>query len=83
MDPTTVAQLADRVQQLDGTGEVLSLSWHAGDMPEERIWLLDLHGAVIAELRRRGVNPQGTVVRDEPGVEHYAIHLAPPRDEPV
>jgi hypothetical protein len=74
-NPNAVAEHADLVEQLDGTGQVFSLTWHAGDTPEQRVWLIDHHAAVQAELRRRGHEVQATVVRDEEDTEHYAIRI--------
>lgn len=76
-NPTSVAENADLVERLDGTGEVFSLTWRAGDAPEERTWLIDHHGAILQVLRRRGRIPQATVVRDEQDTEHYAVRIAP------
>ncbi|MBV8735356.1 MAG: hypothetical protein JO120_11280, partial [Solirubrobacterales bacterium] len=61
-NPETVVEHAHLVEQLAGTGQVFSLTWHAGDTAEERAWLIDHHAAIIAELQRRGRIPQGTVV---------------------
>jgi hypothetical protein len=80
-NPKTVAEHADLVEQLDGTGQVFALTWHAGHTADQRAWLIDHHGAIIEELRRRGDKPQGTVVRDEPDTEHYAIRIAPTDDD--
>lgn len=77
MSAELVREHADLVEQLDGTGNVFSLTWHAGDKPEHRAWLIDHHAAVQTELRRRGHTAQATVVRDEHDTEHYAIRLAP------
>jgi hypothetical protein len=49
----------------------------AGDTAEQRMWLIDHHAAVQADLRRREHTVQATVVRDEADAEHYAIR--PPR----
>ena len=72
-NPATVAEHADLVEELHGTGEVFALTWHAGDAPKQRAWLLDHHGAIVNELRRRGRIPHATVVRDEHDTERYAI----------
>ncbi len=80
-NPKTVNEHADFVEQLDGTGQVFSLTWHAGDSGEQRAWLIDHHGAVQAELNRRGHDVQATVVRDELDTEHYAIRIAPTDDD--
>jgi hypothetical protein len=79
--PNTVAEHADLVEQLHGTGQVFALTWHAGFTAEQRTWLIDHHGAIIEELRRRGHSPRGTVVRDEEDTEHYAIRIAPTDDD--
>jgi hypothetical protein len=76
-NPETVAEHADLVEQLNGTGQVYSVTWHAGDTAEQRAWLIDHHAAVQAELKRRGHVVQATVGRDEQDTEHYAIRLAP------
>jgi len=72
----TVVEHADLVEQLDGTGQVFALSWHAGDTAEQRTWLIDHHQAVQDELRRRGHDVQGGVLRDEEDAEHYAIRIS-------
>lgn len=52
-------QNADLVEQLDGTAQVFSLTWHAGDTAEQRTGLIDHHTAVQAELKRRGAQRAG------------------------
>ena len=69
MSADLVREHADLVEQLNGTGRVYSVTWRAGDTPERRAWLIDHHAAVIEELRRRGRDPRGTVLRDEVDVE--------------
>ena len=78
-----VTENADLVEQLRGTGKLWSVTWHAGDAPQERIALLDHHGAVLNELRRRGHHARATVVRDEPNIEHFAIVLEDPDETAV
>jgi hypothetical protein len=72
-----ISEHADMVERLDGSGQGFSLTWHAGDTREQRTGLIDYHGAVIEELRRRGRTAQGAVVRDEEDTEHYAIRVVP------
>jgi hypothetical protein len=76
MSAELVSEHADLVERLRGSGQVYSISWHAGDTPEQRTQLIGHHGKVLEELRLRGRHPQGTVVRDEQDTEHYAIRLA-------
>jgi len=76
-NPELVQELADQVEQMP-VGEVFSLTWRAGDTPEQRRLVLDHHAAILEELRRRGHDPRATVVRDEVDVEHYVVALPPP-----
>jgi hypothetical protein len=77
MPSQSVLDHADLVEQLHGTDRRFSLTWRAGDTPDQRRRLIDHHSAVVAELRRRRRIVHATVVRDEPDTEHYAIVIAP------
>lgn len=77
MSANVINQHADQVEELHGTGQIYSLTWHAGDTPQQRAWLINHHGAVQTELRRRGHIVHAKVVRDEADTEHYAVRLAP------
>lgn len=70
-----VNDLADQVVELRDSGQVFSLTVEDGDTPERRQAVIDCHGAVLDELRRRGYQVRATVTRDEPGREHIAIAI--------
>jgi hypothetical protein len=59
-----VAEMADQVEELIGSGRVWTLRVEDGHTPEQRALLIDTHGKVLDELRRRGHHDiRGTVTR--------------------
>lgn len=72
-----VIQHADQVEAMAGTGAIFALRLEACE-PEQRIWLLEHHGRVIRELRRRGHNVRANVIVDENDHENATIRVVNP-----
>ena len=88
-----IDELADQVEHLIGSGRVLTLRIEPGDTFEQRQAVIDAHGEVLDELRRRGYyDVRATITRigegelDPDGMpltagEHLAIGFAPEEAE--
>jgi hypothetical protein len=59
-----IAEMADTVEELTGSGGVFSIRMSEGDSGEQRARLIDTYSAVLAELRQRGHDDvRGTITR--------------------
>jgi hypothetical protein len=59
-----IAEMADTVEELTGSGGVFSIRMQEGDTGEQRARLIDTYSEVLAELRQRGHdNVRGTICR--------------------
>jgi hypothetical protein len=54
MSTDLITELADQVEDLIGTGNMFSLRIDPGEPADTRALIIDTHGAVLDELRRRG-----------------------------
>jgi hypothetical protein len=79
MSASLVVELADQVEELTGSGRVWTLRIEEGETPEHRALLIDTHGKVLDELRRRGHDDiRGTVTRIREGeADPDGLPLAP------
>jgi hypothetical protein len=60
-----ITALADQIEQMHDTGCVWSLRLDGCRLDGERQLVLDTHGKVMAELRRRGHRVRAGMVMDE------------------
>jgi hypothetical protein len=59
-----IAEMADTVENLVGTGGVFSIRMSEGDTGEQRARLIDTYSSVLDELRERGHHDvRGTICR--------------------